>query len=396
MLDLSEEDRLVRAAVRAFCDKRLAPVVTPLDRGEMLPYPIMSEFARAFGLADVLAATTGSDGDGGDRTGQRRPFGGRVARLFSIVMLELSRHSPGFALAFGASIGLYGGAVLARGTATQIATWATPVLSFASIGAWALTEPGAGSDAFGSMQTRARSDGDGYRLSGQKTFITNAPHADRFVVFAKTDDGRVSAFLVARDDRGVATGPAMRKMGMHASPTGELFLDDVPLPADRRLSGSGADEPDPSARAAAKASLTSERFAMVPMALGIVERCLEESIRYAKARVQWGRPIAELQLVQDKIARMYVAERTLGALFLRQIEAETLGTPLSPTEASAAKLYAARTATECAMEAVQIMGGAGYMSGSVVEMMARDAKLLQIGGGTDEVQIARIARDLLA
>lgn len=389
MLDLSEEDRLVRAAVRAFAEKRLAPSVDALDRCELLPYPIMADFARTFGLAELLAGASNDE----PREERRSPFGGRMARLFAIVMLELSRQSPGFALAFGASIGLYGGAVLAGGTPEQVRTWAAPVLSFTEIGAWALTEPGAGSDAFGSMQTRARPDGDGYRLTGQKTFITNAPHADRFVVFAKTADERVGAFLVRRSDPGVATGPAMRKMGMHASPTGEIFLDDVPLDADRRLGGAGDGRPA-SARDAAKASLTSERFAMVPMALGIVERCLEESVRYAKSRTQWGRPIAELQLVQEKIAGMYVAERTLTALFLRHLEAETIGTPLSPTEASAAKLYAARTATASALDAVQVMGGAGYMAGSVVEMMARDAKLLQIGGGTDEVQITHIARDL--
>jgi hypothetical protein len=132
------------------------------------------------------------------------------------------------------------------------------------------------------------------------------------------------------------------------------------------------------------------------MALGIVERSLEESVRYAKTRTQWGRPIAEFQLVQEKLAKMYVAQQNLRALVLRQLEADAAGTPLSPSEASAAKLYATRAATDCAMEAVQVMGGAGYMAGSVVEMLARDAKLLQIGGGTDEIQITHIAKALLA
>jgi alkylation response protein AidB-like acyl-CoA dehydrogenase len=127
----------------------------------------------------------------------------------------------------------------------------------------------------------------------------------------------------------------------------------------------------------------------------MVERCLEESIRYAKTREQWGKPIASFQLVQDKIARIYMARTVIHTMLMRQLEAEKEGVPLTAREASATKLYCARAATDCALEAVQIMGGAGYMTGSVVEMMARDAKLFQIGGGTDEIQILRIARELL-
>jgi alkylation response protein AidB-like acyl-CoA dehydrogenase len=135
---------------------------------------------------------------------------------------------------------------------------------------------------------------------------------------------------------------------------------------------------------------------MTPMCYGIVDRCLEEAVRYAKAREQWGRPIATFQLVQEKIAMLFTARTTMHALLMRQLEAEASGAPLSIAEASAAKLYCARTATEAALDAIQVMGGAGYMTGSVVEMMARDAKLFQIGGGTDEIQILRIAREVLS
>jgi alkylation response protein AidB-like acyl-CoA dehydrogenase len=134
---------------------------------------------------------------------------------------------------------------------------------------------------------------------------------------------------------------------------------------------------------------------MTPMCLGIVDRCLDESIRYAKEREQWGKKLATFQLVQDKIARIYTARSVIFTLLMRQLEAETAGKALPLEEASASKLYCARTTTEAALEAVQIKGGAGYMQGSVVEMMARDAKLFQIGGGTDEIQILRIARELL-
>ncbi len=135
---------------------------------------------------------------------------------------------------------------------------------------------------------------------------------------------------------------------------------------------------------------------MTPMCLGIVDRCLDESVRYAKERVQWGQPIATFQLVQEKIAKMYTARTVIHALLMRQLEAERAGVALAVEEASASKLYCARTTTEVAMDAVQLKGGAGYMRDGVVEMLARDAKLLQIGGGTDEIQILRIAREVLS
>jgi alkylation response protein AidB-like acyl-CoA dehydrogenase len=242
------------------------------------------------------------------------------------------------------------------------------------------------------MKTRARRVDGGYRLSGSKTFITNAPFADVFVVYARMpEEGDVRAFIIERSMPGVATGPPFKKMGMHSSPTGEVFLDDVMVPAEQLLGGDDGQ----TSRAAAKSSLKGERFGMTPMALGIVERCLDESIRYARERVQWDKPIASFQLVQEKIARMYVVRSIIHALLMRQLEAERAGTPLSVEEASASKLYCARMTTEVAMEAVQLKGGAGYMQEGVVEMLARDAKLLQIGGGTDEIQILRIARELL-
>jgi hypothetical protein len=294
----------------------------------------------------------------------------------AIVMMELSRVCPGFALSFGASLGLCGGAILSRGTQGQKERFALPVMTLEKVGAWALTEPGAGSDAFGSMATAARRVDGGWRLTGSKTFITNAPYAEVFVVYARDSLGAdVRAFIVERGDKGLTTGPPMKKMGMHTSPTGDVFLDDVFVPDDRLLDADGG------TRAAAKASLKGERFGMTPMCLGIVDRCLEESVRYAKGRVQWGRPIAEYQLVQEKIAKMYMARTIIHTLLM---------------EASACKLYCARVTTDAAMDAVQLKGGAGYMQDGIVEMLARDAKLLQIGGGTDEIQILRIAREVLA
>jgi alkylation response protein AidB-like acyl-CoA dehydrogenase len=401
MLDFTEEQRLAQSAIRSWCAQHLEPNVRAMEAGTMPVYPTMRAMADTFGIPDMARAGFARMREPRPETAApRRPGraggGDGQAAMMAILMMELSRCCPGFALAFGATLGLFGGAVMARGTMAQKEAWALPVLTMEKIGAWALTEPGAGSDAFGSMRTTARRVDGGWLVKGSKTFITNAPFADSFVVYAKTGGGGggeqdVRAFLVARESKGVATSAPFAKMGMHASPTGELFLDEVFVPSDALLGG----EETPTSRAAAKASLSNERFGMTPMCLGMLERCLDESVKYAKERTQWGKPIASYQLVQEKIARMYTARTIVRTLLLRQLEAEREGAPLTAEEASATKLYCARATTDCALEAVQIMGGAGYMTGSVVEMMARDAKLFQIGGGTDEIQILRIAREVL-
>jgi alkylation response protein AidB-like acyl-CoA dehydrogenase len=396
MLDFSDEEKLAKSAIRAWCTQNLEPKVRAMEAGKLPVYPTMREMAATFGIPDLaraqLARARERAASAGDASRTERGERGPSQAMMAILMMELSRCCPGFALAFGASLGLFAGAVMARGTLAQKEKWALPALTMEKIGAWALTEPGAGSDAFGSMATTARKVDRGWVLRGSKTFITNAPFADLFVVYARLDAEDVRAFVVERSATGVATSEPFAKMGMHASPTGEVFLDEVFVPGDQLLGGEEA----ASARSAAKASLSNERFGMTPMCLGMIERCFDESVKYAKDRQQWGRPIAEFQLVQEKIAKMYAAMTIVKTLLLRQLEAERLGATLAAEEASATKLYCARATTDCALEAVQLMGGAGYMTGSVVEMMARDAKLFQIGGGTDEIQILRIAREVLA
>jgi alkylation response protein AidB-like acyl-CoA dehydrogenase len=389
MLDFTEDQKLAQNAIRAWCAAKLEPNVQKLEACELSVYPVMRELGATFGIPDMARTAFARMKEKGAR---KSGFGD--AGMMTILMMELSRCCPGFAMAFGATMGLFGGAVMARGTDEQKERWALPVFTLEKIGAWGLTEPGAGSDAFGSMKTVARKADGGWRISGQKTFITNAPYADQFVIYARVADGErgdVRAFIVERSAKGLATGAPFKKMGMHASPTGEVFLDDVFVPDDQVL----GDKANASAREAAKASLSQERFGMTPMCLGIVDRCLDEAVKYAKQREQWGRPIATFQLVQEKIARIYTARAVMHTLLMRQLEAEKAGVPLPTAEASASKLYCARTTTECALDAVQVLGGAGYMAGSVVEMLARDAKLFQIGGGTDEIQILRIAREIL-
>ena len=191
---------------------------------------------------------------------------------------------------------------------------------------------------------------------------------------------------------GFTASKPLRKMGVHSSPTGELYLQDVHVTADRLI----GESEDAYGRSGAKETFGAERSGVVAMALGIVDRCLELCVPYAKERVQFGRPIGEFQLIQLKLAKMEVARMNLQNLIFRQIELAKTGKHMSFAEASACKLYAAQTTMEVTLEAVQLFGGNGYMAEYQVEQLCRDAKVLQIYGGTDEIQITQIARDLLS
>ncbi len=410
MLDFTDEQKMAQQMLRQWAAKELEPLVTQMERGEVLPYPTMRKLISTFGIDEMARASFAKMAERaarGEAIGREKgPLGGDPG-LMAIVSIELCRVCPGFMLAFGANLGLAGGAILSKGTLAQKQRWGLPILTGEKIGAWGMTEPGAGSDAFGSMRTVARRDGDHFVLNGQKTFITNAPYADILVVYAKLVDEhdtgdlrrrRIHAFVVERGTPGLETGKPMDKMGMHSSPTGEIFLSDVRVPVENLLGGlepgSGGAE-SAAAREQARDTFHSERTSMVPMTLGIIERCLDDSLAYAKQREAWGKKIAEYQLVQEKLARMYVHRENVRNLLFRQLEKQHKKAPISHAEASMMKLYCARAATECALEAVQILGGNGYMREYRVEMMMRDAKLLQIGGGTDEIQIVTIARHLL-
>jgi hypothetical protein len=253
------------------------------------------------------------------------------------------------------------------------------------------------------MKSTARRDGDEYVLSGSKTFITNGPYADTIVFICKLDEGadqasrppaerKILTFVLDGDTPGLTRSKPLRKMGLHSSPTGQLFLDDVRVGRDRLL---GETEDGAGGRKSAKSTFTAERTAVAAMALGIVERCLELSVDYARTRVQFGKPIGEFQLIQLKLARMEVARVNIQNLVFRIIELAAAGREMSLAEASACKLYSAQAAMEVCLEAVQLFGGNGYMAEYQVEQLCRDAKVLQIYGGTDEIQVTHIARDLL-
>jgi acyl-CoA dehydrogenase len=367
---------------------------------------------RAFGMdamaRDRFARQIARDGGGPGGAGAEReeaaprdPTEAANAAAFQLIpIIELCRWSPGMVTAMGVSMGLTSAAIMAKGTVAQKQRWALDLLTMDKIGAWAITEPGSGSDAFGSMRSTAHRDGDEYVLNGSKTFITNGPYADTIVFICKLDEGnppgqrKILSFVLDSGMPGLEQSKPLEKMGMHSSPTGELFLTDVRVGRDRLIGES--EEVEGGGRDAAKATFLQERAGVAAMALGIISQCLDLSVSYAKERVQFGKPIGEFQLIQDKLARMEVARLNVENLVFRSIEASATGRGFTLAEASAMKLYAARAATEVALEAVQLYGGNGYMSEFQVEQLARDAKVLQIYAGTDEIQITHIARDLLS
>ncbi|MCZ7526398.1 MAG: acyl-CoA dehydrogenase family protein [Acidimicrobiia bacterium] len=407
MHEWSQEHRMVRDAVRRFVDEEVRPHREALEFGDLPPYDLLRRLFATFGM-DVMAgeqfdrrierekaAAAGEPPAPGEDEG-----GGGLGAMFLIPVIELCRCSPGMVTALGVSAGLTAAAIMSRGTIAQKERWARDLLTLDKVGAWAITEPDSGSDAFGQMRSTARRDGDEYVLNGSKTFITNGPHADTVVFICKLDEDnppeerRVLSFVLERGLPGFERSGPLRKMGLHSSPTGQLFLTDVRVGRDRLL---GETEEAPGGgRESAKATFTTERTGVAAMALGIVDRCLELCVDYARERVQFGRPIGEYQLVQLKLAKMAVARFNLENMVFRQIGMAEAGEAMGLAEASACKLYAAGAAVEVALEAVQLFGGNGYMAEYEVEQLARDAKVLQIYGGTDEIQVSQIARSLLA
>ncbi len=406
MLDWTDEHKMLRDAIRSFVEKEIVPLHDELEHGDLAPYGVLRKLFAAFGI-DAMARDSFEkrlERAAAPRTTSpeppsESPASGFDPALMLILLIELSRYCPGMVTALGVSVGLTASAIDSRGTLRQRERWVPDLLALDRIGAWALTEPGSGSDAFGAMRASARRDGDDYILNGSKTFITNGPYADTIVFICKLDEGnplderKILSFVLDRGMPGLEQSRPLRKMGMHSSPTGEVFVADLRAGADR-LVGETEDAPT-DAREGAKGTFATERAGVAAMSLGIIDRCLSLCVDYANDRVQFGRPIGEFQLIQDKLAGMEIARLNVSNLVFRYIEAINDNQPLSLAEASAMKLYAARAATEVALEAVQLFGGNGYMAEFGLEQLARDAKALQIYGGTDEMQITHIAKDLL-
>ena len=289
MFEWPEELQMVRDAVRQFVDNEIRPHREELEHGDLPPYDLLRKLYKTFGM-DQMAA------DGFDRrmareeaAAARRRRAERRARRsrgggggFTLLpIIELCKCSPGMVTAMGVSVGLTAAAIMAKGTIAQKKRWARDILTMDKIGAWAITEPNSGSDAFGQMASTARRDGDEYVLNGSKTFITNGPYADTIVFICKLDEGnppadrKVLQFVLDSGMPGLEQSKPLRKMGLHSSPTGMLFLDDVRVGRDRLLGESEEAFRGSAGREASKATFVMERSGVAAMALGIIERCLE-------------------------------------------------------------------------------------------------------------------------
>jgi alkylation response protein AidB-like acyl-CoA dehydrogenase len=391
VIEWSETDLLVRDSIREFITKEIRPHLDALESGQLPPYDIIRKLFAAFGL-DVMASEAVSRVLS-PSSGSSSSLGGQET-LALIAISELAGVSLGIVASLGVSLGLTAATILSKGSQAQKERWLPGLATFEKVGAWAITEPDSGSDAFGGMRTSVRLDGDEYVLNGQKTFITNGPHADVVVVYAKLDDGSpprdrpVLTFVLDRGMPGFVQGKAFKKMGMMSSPTGELFFSDVRLGPDRLLSSSGSSD--------ARESFAAERVGVAALSLGIINECQRLCISYARSRKLWGQEIGRFQLIQLKLAKMEVARLNVQNMVFQTVAKLRAGKRPSLAEASAMKLYSSEAATEVAMEAVQLFGGNGYMAEYRVEQLARDAKSLMIYAGSNEIQVTHIAKALLA
>ena len=411
MIEWSDVDIAVRDAVREFVDKEVRPHIDELESGDLEPYPIVRKLFSTFGIDEMAkesltkrldrmrAGTEKKSSGGGGMFGD-----GGSAGMGFVLISELCRVSMGLVTGMGVSLGLTVPTIQSRGTLAQQERWLPELVTYEKIGAWAITEPDSGSDAFGGMKSYVVRDGDDYILNGQKTFITNGPDADVVVVYAKLDEGdasvskrdrKVLTFVLDRGMEGFVQAKPFRKMGIHSSRTGELFFNNVRLGRDRLL-GETEENKSGDGRDSARSSFAAERIGVVSMALGVIEECLRLCTDYAKTRTLWGKEIGQFQLIPLKLANMEVARMNVRNMLYRVIGCGQTGTPISLSEASAMKYYCSQAATDVAMEAIQLFGGNGYMTEYRVEQLARDAKSLMIYAGSNEVQITHVAKGLLS
>ena len=392
-MELTETQRAIRDVYRQYMTQELEPRTAAFESGEESVFPFMRKMIKDLGL-DVAMEQMLSGGDSAknkDKT--EKPSDGEDMKALADfaqaqLIIEVSRINPGFQQSFGVSVGLCGGNIAMRGTPEQKEKYARPLMRGDKVGCWCLTEPGAGSDAFGSMKTRVRREGDEYVMNGSKTFITNGPDGDIFLVYARNEeDSSIQAFIVEREFAGLSTGSPFKKMGMRCSPTSEVFFDNVRIPVANILGGGNSD------RDHVRKSLSRERMGISIMGYAIAERCFEIARDYAKEREQGGQPIANYQLIQNRLARMYIDVANARRIVYGTIDSSQ---ELSALDASAAKLYLAEVGTRVAKEAIHILAGYGYMEEYKVERLMRDAMLLELGGGTTEIQILTIARHILA
>ena len=384
--ELDESHRMLRDTVHDWASREIGPIAGEIDRKDDFPMHLWPQM----GGLGLLGVTVPEDqgGSGFDL----------LAGVLAIE--EIARESASVALSYGAHSNLCVNNLSINGTDKQRRRYLPPLISGEAVGALALTEPEAGSDAVG-IQTTAVRDGDDYVVNGSKLFITNGPIASTFVLYAKTAPERgshgITAFIVQHDFPGFRVARKLEKLGHRGSPTAELRLENCRVPAANVLGEEN------NGVAIMMSGLDSERAFLAGEPIGIAQACLDASVAYAKERKQFGQPIGNFQLVQGMLADMYteleaarwLVYRTAALAWKAQQERSANGRRKVSKEAAASILYSAEMSTRVALHAVQIFGGAGYMADSPVARYLRDAKLLEIGAGTSEIRRTLIARELL-
>lgn len=378
LVEFTDEQRALQEMVRAFSLNEVAPLAREIDRNERFPEESWTKGA-ALGLLGVCCP---------------EEYGGSGLGLVELCIVgeEISAVCVSTAATLLHQADLVIGRFVRHGTDSQKQRYLPALCDGSLMGCLAITEAGAGSDAM-AMQTRAVPTDSGWIISGTKTFITTAPVADFALVYARTGTGDrrdIGLFVVAADTPGYARGRKFEKMGWRGSPTGELSFDGCEVPADALLG------PADAGRVILMAGLDTERIVMAAESVGIAQGALNVSLQYAKERVQFGRPISDFQLIRQKLADMYVGIQAARVLTYRAAHLADAGETAGLTAlASACKLMASELAMKSTTEAVQILGGYGYINEFPVERFMRDAKLMEIGGGTSEIQRHIIARELL-
>jgi isovaleryl-CoA dehydrogenase len=375
--DLGEDVSALRDMVHAWAQERVKPLAAQVDRDDSFPNELWAEMG-ALGLLGVTVPVQ---------------YGGAGMSYLAhtVAVEEIARASASVSLSYGAHSNLCVNQIKLNGTEAQKQRYLPGLLSGQNIGALAMSEPGAGSDVV-SMKLRADKRNGYYVLKGNKYWITNGPDADTLVVYAKTDPEAgsrgITAFIVEKAMKGFSTSPHFNKMGMRGSNTAELIFDDVEVPFENVLGEEGRGVK------VLMSGLDYERVVLAGIGLGIMAACLDEVMPYVVSREQFGQPIGNFQLMQGKIADMYVALNTARAYVYEVAKSCDRG-QVTRQDAAGAVLYASEQAMVQAHQAVQALGGAGFLNDSVVSRLFRDAKLMEIGAGTSEIRRMLIGRELM-
>ncbi|MBE4908007.1 acyl-CoA dehydrogenase [Bacillus luteolus] len=374
--DLTTEQKLILRTIREFADAEVAPEAESRDREKRFPKEIFTQLSELGMMGLPFPEEYG--GAGADTVS------------FAIVVEELSRACGSTGITYSAHISLGGAPIHMFGTEEQKQKYLTPICTGESFGAFGLTEPNAGSDA-GGTQTEAIEDGTDFVINGNKCFITNASYANHLALTAITgrdgDKKEISAIIVPTDAKGFSIIDNYEKMGLHSSNTTELVLEDVRVPQENLLGARGEGFKQ------FLKTLDGGRIGIGAMGVGIAQAAYEKALAYAKERRQFGRSLSNFQAIQFKLADMAMKIELARTMVYKAAWLKDQGRPFGK-EAAMCKLYASEICMEVTSQAIQIHGGYGYMREYQVERFMRDAKLLEIGEGTSEVQRMVIARSL--